>query len=149
MSVVPPSAEILLDGELSGSAGVVDSEVAAGRRHLQISAPGRIGLDTMIDVRDAATVDLGEIVLRASSARAVAASLGRLRLTTVPATAEILVDGRQVGTGSLTDYAVEAGERLLRVTAPGYQTLDTLIAVHAGATVRLGQVILRRVPAGP
>ena len=47
---------------------------------------------------------------------------GKLRLLTSPTDAEILIDGRRIGVGSVVDRAVAAGARRLRVQAAGYQT---------------------------
>src|SRR6266566_6280240 len=50
---------------------------------------------------------------------------GKLRMLTSPPDAEILVDDRRLGVGSVFDQEVAAGPRRLRVRAPGYQTFDT------------------------
>jgi hypothetical protein len=152
LTAVPPTAEILVDGTASGSNGFVDSEVTAGRRRLRISAPGYVTLDTLVNVRAGSTVDLGRVLLRESGAEGAAPAAqatGRLRLRAVPPTAEIFVDDQSVGVGSLVDFEVAAGQRKLRITAPGYLTLDTLITVDPGTTVRLGQISLKTVPGGP
>jgi hypothetical protein len=64
-------------------------------------------------------------------------------MLTSPPDAEISVDSRQVGVGSVFDLAVAAGARRLRVRAPGYETFDTTIVIPAGGTVSLGRVALR------
>ena len=151
---VPSSAEITVDDELSGSGGFVDSEVTAGRRHLQVSAPGYAKLDTFINVRPGGTLNLGRVALRstgaapAPEAAPAAPTTGRIRVRTVPPRAEIFVDGQSVGVGALVDFEVTAGQRQLRISAPGFVTLDTLITVGPGATVRLGQVSLQTAPGG-
>jgi hypothetical protein len=155
LTAEPATAEITVDGKAAGSGGSVDSEVTAGRRRLRISAPGYVTLDTLVRVEAGSTVDLGRVSLRASAAEGAAPpapaqqSTGRLRLRALPPTAEIFVDGQSVGVGSLVDFEVAAGPRRLRISAPGYLTLDTLIAVDAGATVRLGQITLKSAPGGP
>ncbi len=142
VSAVPNTAEILVDGATSGSGGFLDSEVAVGRRHLQISAPGYETVDTVITVRAGGQVDLGQIALAPTGATA-GPPRGWLWLRTLPASATIQVDGQLAGTGSLTQFEVTAGVRRLRIAAPGYVTLDTLVSVDAGAAVRLGQLTLR------
>ncbi|HTT68927.1 MAG TPA: protein kinase [Gemmatimonadales bacterium] len=148
---VPSTAEITVDDELSGSGGFVDSEVTAGRRHLHISAPGYAALDTIITVRGGSTLNLGRLALQAEAGQPAAPApptTGRIRLRTVPPTAEIFVDGQSVGVGALVDFEVTSGQRQLRISAPGFVTLDTLITVEPGATVRLGQVSLQSAPGG-
>jgi serine/threonine-protein kinase len=152
LSTVPAAAVVLVDGRESGSDGFVDSEVTAGRRHLLVSAPGYETLDTFIRVGAGGTVNLGRIALRESATEGAARpaqGTGRLRLRAIPPTAEIFLDGRPVGVGSLVDFEVASGPRQLRISAAGYQTLDTLITVDPGATIRLGQISLKSVPAGP
>jgi hypothetical protein len=68
---------------------------------------------------------------------------GKLRLLTIPPSAEILVDGRRVGVGSVVDLRVPSGSRRLRVQAAGYTPWDTIIVVETGVTHSLGRVTLR------
>jgi serine/threonine-protein kinase len=75
--------------------------------------------------------------------RPVSVAMGKLRVLTIPPSAEILVDGRRVGVGSVVDLRVPAGTRRLRVQAAGYQSWDTIIVVQAGVTHSLGRVTLR------
>jgi predicted Ser/Thr protein kinase len=75
--------------------------------------------------------------------RPVAVATGKLRVLTNPPSAEILVDGRRVGVGSVVDLRVPAGARHLRVQATGYQSWDTTIVVQSGVTHTLGRVTLR------
>ncbi|OGT94746.1 MAG: hypothetical protein A2083_03845 [Gemmatimonadetes bacterium GWC2_71_9] len=72
-----------------------------------------------------------------------------LRLRTVPPTAQILLNGRAAGVGSIFDYEVRAGSVRIRVSAPGYVTWDTSFTVEAGAEVRLGTKTLRSTEGGP
>ena len=67
---------------------------------------------------------------------------GRLRLITTPPDAEILVDGRRAGVGSLFDWPVTPGERRIQVRASGYASFDTVVVVRAGATSNLRTVTL-------
>jgi len=76
-------------------------------------------------------------------ARPVASETGKLRLLTSPPSAEILVDGRRVGVGSVFDLRVPAGARRVRVQAGGYQAWDTTIVVRSGNTHSLGRITLR------
>jgi len=77
------------------------------------------------------------------AARPAPAPTGKLRILTNPPSAEILVDGRQVGIGSVVDLRVPAGTRRLRVQAAGYAAWDTTIVVQTGVTHTLGRVTLR------
>lgn len=145
MSVVPAVADIRIDGNSTGASGFLDTEMTPGQHYVQISYPGYETLDTMINVRIGRTLDLGRLSLQ-SSGEAPAGGTGKLRLRTVPATAQIFVDGQAVGVGTLLDYEVAAGQRQIKVSAPGYADLDTTITVAAGATVRLGELALKSSP---
>jgi hypothetical protein len=68
---------------------------------------------------------------------------GRLRLLTVPPDAEILIDGRRVGIGSLFDLKLPVGSRRLQIRATGYQTFDTTLVIGGGETRSLGRIALR------
>jgi len=76
-------------------------------------------------------------------ARTAAVGRGTVRLRATPPTALIFIDGRQVGEGVLLDYGVRAGTRYLRVTAPGYRTVERAIVVKPGASLWLGQITLQ------
>jgi serine/threonine protein kinase len=68
---------------------------------------------------------------------------GKLRLLTSPPNAEILIDGRRLGVGSVFDAAVAAGPHRLRIQLVGFEPLDTLIAVASDQTLSLGRIQLR------
>ena len=68
--------------------------------------------------------------------------VGKLRLLTSPPDAEILIDGRRIGVGSVVDRVLPAGARRLRIQAAGYQTFDTLVVIPADSTVILGRITL-------
>ncbi len=80
--------------------------------------------------------------------RRAAPPTGRLRLLTTPPDAKIVIDGREVGTGSVFDLPIAPGPRHLEVRAQGYATFDTTVVVEPGATLSLGRVTLRTRGAG-
>jgi len=71
------------------------------------------------------------------------AGFGRLRLLTTPPDAEILIDGRPVGVGSVFDLRLPVGARQLSVRARGYRTLDTTLVSLADSVLSLGRITLR------
>ena len=79
----------------------------------------------------------------ASAPRRAASPSGRLRLLTTPPDAEIVIDGRRVGIGSVFDLEISPGPRHLEVRARGYETFDTTVVIEVGATLSLGRVTLR------
>lgn len=80
---------------------------------------------------------------------ATTAGAGKLRLLTSPPSAQISIDGRPVGVGSVFDLAVAAGPRRLLIRAPGYATFDSIVVVPVDATLSLGRITLRDRDRGP
>lgn len=74
---------------------------------------------------------------------------GKLRLSTVPPNAEIMVDGRRVAIGVAFDVEVPAGPRRVQVQAPGYTRFDTTVVFVPRETQRLGRIALRGLEAKP
>jgi predicted Ser/Thr protein kinase len=74
---------------------------------------------------------------------------GKVRIRAYPATAQILIDKRAVGSGVVIDSLVAAGQRRLRVVAPGYVTFDTVFTVASGQTTQLPRINLRPVDEHP
>jgi hypothetical protein len=68
---------------------------------------------------------------------------GKLRVRAFPGDALILIDNATIGQGAVVDRDVLAGERRLRITAPGYADFDTAIVVKAGETTRLSAIELK------
>ncbi|HKG95190.1 MAG TPA: serine/threonine-protein kinase [Gemmatimonadaceae bacterium] len=84
----------------------------------------------------------------ASAGDSANAGVGKLRVRVYPTDAEIYVDGRRLGRGVVVDSVVAAGARRLRVTAPGYVTLDTAFTVRPGETAQLVGLRLRTADGG-
>jgi serine/threonine protein kinase len=69
-------------------------------------------------------------------------AMGRLRVRAFPADAEIRIDGKLLGRGVVLDSVVRAGSRRLRITAPGYNSFDTTVAVIADEITALARITL-------
>jgi Protein kinase domain/PEGA domain len=153
LNATPTSAQIVVDGTPSSDTGFWDAAVRPGRREVEISAPGYVTFDTVIAMGAGDTLDLGEVDLRkvpaVNAAPPPRPTTGKVRLTVVPPTAQIFVDGSPVGVGALVDFQIAPGRWRLRISAPGYETVDTSVTVTVGATVTLGQITLRNAPGGP
>jgi hypothetical protein len=74
---------------------------------------------------------------------------GKVRLRAYPTDAEIFIDGTFYGRGLVVDSVLRAGERRLRITAPGYEPYDTTFIVRSGETAQLPRVALRAAGAKP
>jgi serine/threonine protein kinase len=71
---------------------------------------------------------------------------GLLRVRASPPSADIYVDNRRLGQGQLFDEELAAGPHRLRISAPGYLTLELPFTIEAGNTRSLGQRTLQPVP---
>ena len=58
---------------------------------------------------------------------------GQMQITSVPDGADVVVDGRQVGTTPLTTEVLETGTRLT-LAKPGYKTWEREVSIEAGTT---------------
>ena len=67
---------------------------------------------------------------------------GKIRISTRPTDAEIMVDGQLLGKGKVYDALVNPGTRRLTVQAAGYATLDTSVVVLSQRTLTLTNIIL-------
>ncbi len=76
---------------------------------------------------------------------AVDTATGKLRVRAFPGDALIMIDNETIGQGAVLDHDVLAGERHLRIVAPGYVDFDTTIVVTAGTTTRLSAIELKAV----
>ncbi|MEK6769325.1 MAG: protein kinase [Gemmatimonadota bacterium] len=167
LSGVPSGATVRVDGRVVRGSTV---ERLPGRYRVEVTAEGFEAFAQMVAVRSGETQRL-TVAMRAAAQPAgqpaapqvqpapsqpqaappgpAAAGAAQLRLRTVPPNAQISVNGRAVGVGSLFDFEVPAGVVRLRISAPGYVTLDTVFSVEAGAAVRLGTKTLRSTEGTP
>lgn len=91
-----------------------------GRYQLSASAPGYHPLQSELVV-DREDSQSAELVLRPLP--------GKITVTSDPAGAAVFIDDEPVGTATLTDLAVEAGEHQLRLEAPRYLTVEQTVSV--------------------
>jgi len=68
INATPETAIFFVDGKQMGRKGVLSATLPAGRRHVEIMAPGFQGFDTVIVVPAGDTLDLGAIPLDSSGA---------------------------------------------------------------------------------
>ena len=132
-------------GRLAGLAG--GGLVALGTIWL-LGRPSRVPAPAVTASLDSAAGRPAPAAPSRPAVRHAGPPTGRLRLLTTPPNAEIVVDGRKVGTGSLFDWEISPGPRHLEVRARGYETFDTTVVIEPGATMSLGRVTLRSRGAG-
>jgi hypothetical protein len=93
-----------------------------------------------------APVPVQPSAMRESTAQPPAdTATGKLRVRAFPGDALIMIDNETIGQGAVVDRDVLAGERRLRIMAPGYVDFDTTIVITAGTTTRLSAIELKAV----
>jgi hypothetical protein len=68
LRVQPSAAQIVLDGRPAGQAGVMNGAVAAGVRHMHITASGYADFDTTLVIAAGKTTQLPDITLKGAGA---------------------------------------------------------------------------------
>jgi len=112
---LPDGARVSVDGELLATAPFSEPLLFdLGQRQLRIDAQGFDPFEQRVEVPGNQTIDLVPQLTRSST-------VAQLAVTTNVAVADILVDGKKVGTGSWTG-SVEAGRHQVEVTAVGKKT---------------------------
>jgi len=122
VEVTPAGAAVRIDGELVEGPSVV----SCGEHSVMVTHPGFLQavakIDVAVDERRAISVDLEEL------------GTATLVMTVVPDTAEVLLDGQLIGTGSITDDSVPAGPHIIEVRADGYQSTSQQLMIDTGET---------------
>jgi hypothetical protein len=122
VNVQPSGASIRVDGdEVSGP-----HVVSCGEHTVMVSHPGFLNAVVKVDVdadeRRGIDVELEEL------------GTATLVMTVLPDTAEVVLDGRLLGVGSITDDTVPAGPHIIEVRADGYQSSSQQLLIDAGET---------------
>jgi hypothetical protein len=118
------TVHVFVDGEDKGPAPW-EGEVKAGDHVVDVQGPGFASEKRPVKVATKEHIDL---VLYAAS------TSGHLRITTLPASATIAVDGKTVGTGAW-DSDVPPGKHTVEVSLAGYPPTVREITVTRGDTV--------------
>ncbi len=130
------TAEVLVDGEILGAAPS-RLEIPAGQHELQLRAPRYLDQVSQIEVQGGGKAQTIKVVM--------APAWGRLKFSTVPAEAEVSIDGKPVGQTPV-DLELDSGLRSLEVRAAGRRPWRNQLAIVAGQTLDLGNVDLALPP---
>ncbi|MDX1380815.1 MAG: PEGA domain-containing protein, partial [Xanthomonadales bacterium] len=117
--------EVFIDGELRGSAPGLIEDLARGAHIVEFRKHRYFPLRQELEIEglgrtQSVTVDLEP-------------AWGQLQISSVPAGAEVRIDGQPVGVTPLTTEVLETGT-LLTVAEPGYKTWERQVSVKAGTT---------------
>ncbi len=142
---LPGGARVAIDG----SAARAPYRLAPGEHRIEVTAAGYETFSRTVDVRAGRTTPVAVAMTRTGGADpgtedpVPTGGSAALRITTSPPDANILLNGRSIGLGGLSDHPIPAGRVRFSVTAPGYIRWDTTVTVQPGATVNLRRVTLR------
>jgi serine/threonine protein kinase len=128
--------------EIAGTIPTIAQATVSAAAPVEKPAPPRTAPTSAPVKRDraaakSASIQPAGVAPLASAPTAGQLARGKLRVRTLPPIAEVNVDGRAAGVGGLFDYPVDSGKRLLRVSAPGYVSVDTLLDVRPNQTATL------------
>ncbi len=131
LAVSPPGGEVYVDGVFSGKvdqSGIhVLRDIDSGYRNILIKTPGyvdwyeRVYVETNMNTKIRATL--------------TPITTGSLAVSSVPSSAEILLNGNPVGITPLTIPDLPAGLVQIRLTLPGYQDWSGETSIIIGQTV--------------
>ncbi len=123
---------LIVDGAESGKVPG-DIEVAAGDRTITVHAPRYLDFTTHMAVKGSSVHQALKVALKPA--------WGSVEVTSIPADAQISVDGVDLGASPRT-LEVESGVRLVRIAAAGLKPWESSVVVRAGERLAIGPVSL-------
>ena len=128
IQVSPPSATVRLDGA-AVETPVSDLALSCGSHSLSVAAEGHLPVLITLDVEAGEALEL-PVTLTPVGA-------GTVSVQVLPAEARLVLDGADVGVGSLDQLRVTAGPHLLQASAAGYASLERPFVLEDGASLDL------------
>lgn len=116
-----PDADVFIDGASVGKVPQ-DKKIASGEHFVVVKLAG------FKDFEQKVRVEPGQVITVSAELKAV----GRLRVLSTPEGAEVVVNGVPMGKTPLLDAEVEVGETVLRITAPGFRSIERTITIEGG-----------------
>ncbi len=126
--------QVFIDDNPVGSLPFADQPVAHGERRFRIEAPRFLPAEAVLDVEGADIAQTLSVVLVPNWAPVTVRSS--------PAGARISVDDEALGETPAT-LEIEAGERRIELTLPGYSAWGDTLRVNPGEALELDEVELR------
>jgi tetratricopeptide (TPR) repeat protein len=123
IAVNVPDAKLILDGRAIPSLPHA-ADVAPGKHHVEVTAPGYAPFQQEVDVSADATVPMSINLVRSASRIEVLGSPG----------SEVLIDGVRVGSLPSPGFFVASGRHWVEVRQRGYYTLRQSVDGTAGAS---------------
>lgn len=122
-----PEAQVFIDGAAAGKVPV-EKKLAAGDH------PVVVRLDGYKQFEQKVRVEAGQTV----TVQATLKPVGRLRILSTPAQADVIINGLPAGKTPL-DQEVEVGETVVRIEMPGFQPFEQTLMIEGGKTQTLSR----------
>ena len=122
-----PEALVFIDGAAVGKVPV-EKKLSAGEH------PVVVRLDGFKQFEQKVRVEAGQTVTVQASLKPV----GRLRILTTPAQAQVMINGLPAGKTPL-DQEVEVGETVVSIEMPGFQRFEQTLTIEGGKTQTLSR----------
>ncbi|HEX5060091.1 MAG TPA: PEGA domain-containing protein [Kofleriaceae bacterium] len=122
-----PEAQVFIDGAAVG-------KVPVEKRLSQGEHPVVVRLDGYKQFEQKVRVEAGQTVTVQASLKPV----GRLRILSTPAQAQVVVNGLPIGKTPL-DQEVEVGETVVRIEMAGFQPFEQTLTIEGGKTQTLSR----------
>jgi hypothetical protein len=122
-----PEAQVFIDGASVGKVPV-DKKLSAGEH------PVVVRLDGYKQFEQKVRVEAGQTV----TVQATLKPVGRLRILSTPAQAEVIINGLPAGKTPL-DQEVETGETVIRIQMAGFQPFEQTLTIEGGKTQTLSR----------
>jgi hypothetical protein len=124
----PAGADVTVDGEAQGRSPATVEDVAPGSHIVEATLEGYQAASTRVTIEPGRRETVQLTLERASI-------IGRLRVTSDVAGAQVLLDGRVLGTAPVTEDGVPVGSHQVVVRAPGHADWQQQIQITGGAEV--------------
>ncbi len=126
INTTPPGALVQIEGVQRGTTPYDQQRIDAGSYQLHVTRPYYTERDTLIQVNIGDSLALNW---------ALQPKFGRLKITSEPSGAKLMLDGQAVGNTPYLADTVSSGEHLLTLTAPHYFDLDERLTLADGDSV--------------
>jgi len=124
----PPGASITLDGKARGETPLTEKNLAPGKHKIELSLVGYETTLHQVEIKAGETAHV-DLILGPSN--------GKLRLSSVPAGADVAIDGQPTGQQTPAEFTLSKGDHSFTLSKRGFEEAGDLITVGAGQEISL------------
>jgi len=135
----PVGAQVSLPGLPAGTAPLLLRDLPAGSARVSVRLDGYLPIDRVVEIKpgEDSVVDLSLQPAPPPARR------GALNITTDPAGAEILIDGKPAQASPTTLQDLAPGKVTLTIRRNGYESVEQTVEVRAGETLTVPRISLK------